>query len=360
MQTRRTIRTGIIGQGRSGRGIHGMLLSQMPELYEIVAVSDPFEPYRAAAVNDFGCEAYVDYKEMLERDDLDLIVNASPSHLHVPLSIEIMEKGFHVLCEKPLARSSEEVDELIEVSRKTSRFITVFQQSRFTPVFEKIRSVIDSGVFGRIVMIRVAMNGFARRWDWQTLQENYGGNLLNTGPHPLDQLLHLFGDENPNVVCRMDRVNTYGDAEDFVKLLMYKEDQPVIDLEISSCDAYKGPVYHIDAQYGGLTAEGKSVKWRYFKPDEAPKQELIRLPLQKEDGSPAYCNEELKFYEESWKPSEDQLNVLQYAGRKLYRQLYRALTEEGQPLPVTAQQVRRQIAVVEECHRQNPLSSIEN
>ncbi|WP_168119049.1 Gfo/Idh/MocA family oxidoreductase [Paenibacillus sp. HB172176] len=358
MSTQQKIKVGIIGQGRSGRNIHAKLLSQMPEHYEIIAVSDPHEPFRQAAEKDFGCESYVDYGQMLARKDIDLIVNASPSHLHVPLTIEALNAGKHVICEKPLARASSEVDELIRTAEKTGKKLTVFQQARFLPHFEQICKIIDSGVLGRISMIRIATNSFSRRWDWQTLQEYNGGTLLNTCPHSIDQALHLLGDVDPEVLCRLDRMNTFGDAEDFVKLLLHKPDYPIIDLEASNCDAFKGPSYHIDAQYGGLVSYQDSISWKYYKPEEAPQQKLIREPLKNADGSPAFCTENLNMHEESWVPSEEQKNALQYAGKKLYYQLYGALVHDTE-VPVTAKQVRRQIAVVEKCHEQNPLSRLD-
>ena len=101
--------------------------------------------------------------------------------------------GFNLLCEKPLARRAADVDKLIEKSKSKGVLFAIYQQSRYAPYFRQVRKVIDSGVLGRIVQINIAFNGFSRRWDWQTLQEYDGGNLLNTGPHPLDQALQLFG-----------------------------------------------------------------------------------------------------------------------------------------------------------------------
>ena len=89
-----------------------------------------------------------------------------------------------------------------------------------------MQKVIRSGVLGRIVQISISFSGFARRWDWQTLQDCNGGNLLNTGPHPLDQALALFGEGMPKVACYMDRANTWGDAEDYVKLILSGEGHP--------------------------------------------------------------------------------------------------------------------------------------
>ncbi|RXZ83240.1 gfo/Idh/MocA family oxidoreductase [Paenibacillaceae bacterium] len=350
------IKVGIIGQGRSGHDIHAKTLSQLPELFEITAVSDPESSFRQRAADAYGCEAYTDYKQLLQHKELELIVNASPSHLHVPLTLESLQQGFHVLCEKPLARTASEVDALITAAEQSGKLLTAFQQSRYSPSFQKIMEVIRSGVLGRIVQASISFNGFARRWDWQTLQENNGGNLLNTGPHPLDQALQLLGtDEMPQVHCYMDRVNTFGDAEDYVKLLMHKAGHPVLDIEISSCDAYPSAIYRIQGQYGGISGNTTQLQWRYFAPEQAPHQTLVRTPLKHPDGSPAYGSETLPWVEEQWEIPEAQQDMLSYVSRAFYGNLYAAL-RHGEPLEVTPQKVKQQIAVIEECHRQNPLS----
>lgn len=352
------IRVGIIGQGRSGYRNHALVLAGMPELYEIAAVSDPQEAYRARAVQQFGCDAYADYQDMLRRDDIDLIVNASPSHLHVPLSLAALEAGKHVLCEKPLARTAVEVDQLIAASERAGKYLATFQQARLAPAFRKITDIVQSGVLGRIVHVRIAYNNFARRWDWQTLQANNGGSLLNTGPHPLDQALRLFGSEDmPDVFCKLDRVNTFGDADDYVKLLLSKPGHPMIDLEISSCDAYPQDTYHIHAEFGGISGDYRALKWRYYDREQAPKQQLIRQPLMDANGEPTHCKETLVWTEESWSIADEKVNPpLQ---RVFYEQLFDTIAN-GAPLVVTPQQIRQQIAIIEECHRQNPLPQFQS
>lgn len=347
------IRVGIIGQGRSGYRNHALILSAMKEQYEIKAVSDPQEAYRDRAVSQFGCDAYADYRDMLKRGELDLIVNAAPSHLHVPLSLEALEAGLHVLCEKPLARKVEEVDRLIAAADKAGKCLATFQQSRLAPAFQKIMDIVQSGVLGRIVHVRIAYNNFARRWDWQTLQANNGGSLLNTGPHPLDQALRLFGSEEmPDIFCKLDRVNTFGDADDYVKLLLKKEGHPLIDLEISSCDAYPQDTYHIHAEYGGISGDYRSLKWKYYDREQAPEQVLTRQPMMDANGEPAHCKETLVWKEEGWEISdEEKKRPLQ---RVFYELLYDTLVN-GAPLVVTPRHIKQQIAVIEECHRQNPL-----
>jgi len=348
------LRVGILGQGRSGRNIHAEYLHRARDRFALVAVADKLLDRGERAEREYGCASYTDYHDLLARQDIDLVVNALPSHLHVPVSHEILAAGHHCLCEKPLARRAAEVDELVAHAEQSGKRLAIFQQSRFAPYFQQIRKIIASGVLGRIVTIKIAFNGFGRRWDWQTLQEMNGGNLLNTGPHPLDQALQLFGtDAMPRVWCYMDRATTYGDAEDCVKLLLTGEGRPLIDLEIFSCSAYPRYTYEIYGAQGGLAGTMTHIDWKYFDPVGAPVQSLQREPLP----GPSYCSEQLPWREESWDVPPEQADLFSYMSAAFYDMLHRALTT-GVPLEVTPEQVRQQIAVIEECHRQNPLSRL--
>lgn len=351
----RVLKVGIIGQGRSGRDIHANLLSKITSYYRIAAVADSLKDRQARAKQEFGCNSYETWQEMVASEQLDLVVNASPSHLHFPISLELLNRGFNVLCEKPLAKTPEEVGQLIASSEKMGKILAVFQQSRYMPAFTQMRKVIESGVLGRIIQVDFASNNFARRWDWQTLQSNNGGNLMNTGPHPLDQALQLFGtDIMPQITCIMDRVNTFGDAEDYVKLIMRGPGRPTIDLEISSCSAYSRDQFIIQGTLGGLYGNTQKLEWKYFKPEEAPEQQLNREPLFDKNGNPAYCRETLTWHTRNWEMKLPEGRTLfESMTEQLYLMLYRTIVD-GAKLEVTPHQVRQQIAVMEECRRQNP------
>ncbi|MDF2962542.1 MAG: oxidoreductase [Paenibacillus sp.] len=355
MSASQRLRVAVIGQGRSGKAIHADTFNRLEEKYQIVAVVDPLENRRQKAKELYGCDVYSDYKELYGRKDIDLVVNATPSHLHVPVTLDLLARGFQVVCDKPLARYAAEVDQLIEASEKSGNKLFVFQQSRFMPAFKQIRSILDFGVIGRTVQVNITYNGFARRWDWQTIREYNAGNLLNTGPHPVDQALQFFGtDVTPQVTCYMDRANTFGDAEDYVKLLLHAPGKPVVDVEISSCSAYPNVTYNVQGTRGGVKGTASHLDWKYYKPEEAPKQELTRAPYVNADGDPAYCREELIWHEESWDfVDEFNLGPFDHMAREYYLKLHDTLTE-GAPFEITLEQVRQQIAVMEESHRQNP------
>ncbi|MDR2020561.1 MAG: Gfo/Idh/MocA family oxidoreductase [Treponema sp.] len=344
----------IIGQGRSGRDIHGKYILSDPGKYRVACVVDLIRERREKAAEEYGCPVFADYRELFGRKDIDFVVNASFSHQHLPISLDLLDHGLNVLCEKPFAHTAAQVDQLIARQKETGKMLAVFQQSRFAPYFEQVKNVIASGVLGRIVQIGIQFNGYARRWDWQTLQEYGGGSLYNTGPHPVDQALDLldYRQGNPAVFCKMDRVNTWGDAEDYVKLILTAPERPLIDVEISSCDAYPSFTYNVQGSSGGLKGDMKELRWRWFVPPDAPKQELLREPLHDKDWNPLYCREDLPWREDSWKGSGTA--VFNEAVAKLYATVYDHLVN-GKPLVVTPEQVRQQIWVMEEAHRQNPL-----
>lgn len=351
----RKLTVAIIGQGRSGRDIHGAYFHTDSERFNVAYVVDELECRRSRAEREYpGCVALSSVEELFSHRDIDLVVNSTYSDMHYEVSKALLQNGFNTLSEKPCAAHPEQVLELRDIAKSRGVVFAVFQQSRFAPYFEQIKKVLASGELGRIVEISIAFSGFARRWDWQTMQERCGGNLLNTGPHPMDQALRLLDCEGmPGVLCRMDRANTFGDAEDYVKIILTAPDRPLIDLEISSCDAYPTHTYKIQGTRGGLTGSMTDIKWKYYLRDEAPKQELQRGSLRDAEGKPMYCAEKLTWIEQEWRASEPR--TFTYAVRKYYDELYLRITQ-GRDMSVTAEQVAQQIAVIEECHRQNPLS----
>lgn len=353
----RILKAGVIGLGMSGKYIHCDTIAFENNLYTLAAVSDPDEGRRSAAVEKYGCKAYADYMQMVESQPLDFVVNAAPSRLHVPISLDLLSHGCNVVCEKPVAADMAGVNSLFDKAKSTGRAFTVFHDLRYTPHFQQLKSVIDSGTLGRILQISIYSNSYQRKWDWRTLRENNGGNLMNIGTHLIDQAIQFYGKESmPQVLCRLDRANTFGDADNYLKLILHAYGKPLIDIEVSSSCAYPQFRYNVHGIYGGLVGNSNAMKWRYFKPEEAPKHELVRTSLSDANGNPVYCSEELKWYEEFW---EDDRNEYDVAPREYYKAFHKAFTE-GLPFDVTEDQVKMQLAIIEECFRQNPHMDIEN
>lgn len=351
----RQLKVAIIGQGRSGFSIHGAFFMGNTDKFKVVAIVEHIEKRKNLAIERYGNDVKIldDYKDLYGMD-LDFVVNASYSHMHYPITKDLLENGLNVLSEKPFCKTEVEADDLIKTAKKNNRILAVFQNSRFASYYVKIKEIIDSGVLGDLVQVSISFSNYARRWDWQTLQSYTGGNLYNTGPHPLDQALQIYGEGMPNVKAFMKRVNTFGDAEDYVKILLYGENKPVIDLEISSCQGYNPFTYNIQASKGALNGSMTKIDWKYFKPEESQDQNLVYSVDQPGTDKPAYCSEKLEWIEKSWEAEAETYGTFQVMTKGFYDMLYDHIVN-GKELTVTAEQVKKQIAVIEESHRQNPM-----
>jgi predicted dehydrogenase len=339
------IKVGIAGQGRSGWGIHARLIEPLDQLYKVVAVADRLAERQREAAARFGCRTYDDLASMLQDSEVELVVNSLPSHLHPSGSIAALEASKDVVCEKPMAARVADADDMIDAARQADRVLAIFQNYRYDPDFQKVQEVIASGVLGRIVMIRMAWQGFGRRWDWQTLRKYDGGTLNNTGPHPLDMALQLFGPSKPEVFCHLERTLTLGDAEDHVKLILHGPDAPMIDLEITSACAYSQDPWLVMGTQGTLTGTRRALHWKYLDPEQLEPRAVDERPTPDR----SYNREYIEWTEGSWDRSE-------YTGPRhtgFYLDLYETI-RHGKPLFITPESVRRQIEVLEECHRRCP------
>lgn len=353
------VRTAIAGLGRSGWNIHANLLAKQPEKFTVVAVQDHLAERRAEAEARFGCISYVEFDELLSDDGVELVVIAVPSDLHAQYAIAALQAGRHVVGEKPMATSLQEAQEMVAAREASGLLLSVFQNWRFRPDLQKVLAVVASGVLGRIIQARIVTHGFRRRWDWQTLRRYGGGSLNNTGPHLIDAALTLFGPGEPRILYVDDRVQTLGDAEDHLKIVLCADTNdaaaggtPTIDIEITASCSYEQPMFHLMGSEGGLIGGNGAIQWRFVRPGSRPKRVLSSDPTE----GRSYNQESVEWVEQSWTIDEAKAAGSPEAEgeARFYRELFDAIRHGG-ALPVTAEQVMRQMRIIEECRRQSML-----
>ena len=316
----------------------------------MAAVYDPLPARRDEAVQRFGCAAHRDYAALLADPGVDVVVVAVPSHLHAACSVAALRAGKHVVCEKPMATSVADAERMTAAAAEADGLLTVFQNYRYRGDVIKVREVAASGVLGRIVLVRIVNHGFARRWDWQTLQRYGGGSMNNTGPHLIDMGLLLFGDSEPEVTCVRDRVRTLGDADDHVLILLRAPGAPTVQIEITAACAFPQEQWLVMGTEGGLTGSGSALRWRYVQPGSLPERTLSTEPTPDR----SYNREAVQWVEHSWS-KDDPGEGPGEAG--FYRELH-ACIRAGGPPPVPPEQVLTQMRVMEECRRQAPLAPV--
>jgi len=338
------INIAVAGLGRTGWRNHLLNLKHLQDQFRIMAVADSMVSRREEAIKEFGCNAYPELSQMLAEEKPGWVVIATPTFLHREQTILALEQGWNVICEKPVAPNPADAREMMACSKRTGQWLTVFQPSRYAPDFVKVLSVIESGVLGHVFQIRSCWNGFNRRWDWQTLRKNGGGNLNNTGPHPLYQMLQLFGPEKPVVACHIDRFISVGDADDHVKILMRGKNSPTIDLEVSSVDGVGDMRWKIQGTQGALSGTSEKLSWKYYNPADLPEREVDEAPT----ADRGYHSEKFVWEFGEWtKPEELEPPHLMY-----YRDLYEQITA-GRAPRVSIEDAVRVAEVSEACRAES-------
>jgi predicted dehydrogenase len=147
------IRLGVLGSG--GRAQYLMkLFKEHPEV-ELVAVCDVYSPKRQKAREIAGERAkeYLDYREVLDRKDIDAVLIGSPDHWHKPMLIDSVHAGKDVYLEKPIMHSIEEGVEMVRAVEETKRIVQTGTQQRSWEHYILGKQIMDSGKLGKIILV---------------------------------------------------------------------------------------------------------------------------------------------------------------------------------------------------------------
>ncbi len=345
----------VIGQGRSGRDIHGAYFkSDLNDFCEVKYVVERDSARRERAEAEYpGCKAFASHEELYGIADIDLVVNASYSDEHYPVTRDLLEHGFNVVVEKPFARTRLECDTLISLAKRRGVTLAVFQQTFLAPIYTETCRILSEGTLGEIQQIAIKYNGFSRRWDWQTLLSRCAGSIYNTGPHPIGMALGFldFSKDCRVVFSRLGTALTSGDGEDYAKIIMTAPEKPVIDVEMNSADAFNDYNIKICGSRGTYKCTTAHYDMKYIVEGENPERPVIFESLSDENGLPAYCSEKLITHEES---GDFKGSAFDTAVDAFYRMVRDNITD-GKPMKVTPEMAAMIISVIEEVHAQNPL-----
>ena len=168
------------------------------------------------ATETFDYRRYLDMDEMLEKEELDYVDIVLPTFLHAPVAIKCMKRGLHVLCEKPMSLNPELCQQMIDCSRETGKKLMIAQCLRFWPAYEYLKSVVDSGKYGKVVCANFFRGGPTPMWSWENwllTKERSGGCVIDQHVHDVDTINWIFGKPD-RVVTSARRVfdTSYYDA----------------------------------------------------------------------------------------------------------------------------------------------------
>jgi len=191
----KVFRIGIIGAGLQG-GRRAPVLKQLPG-FELVIVADICQQAAVKLAQNNNCRWTLNWQEVIDRPDIDIILVCTPPHLHAQLSIAAMETGKHVLCEKPLSRTLEEAQEMLLTAEKNNVILKCGFNHRHHPAIKKAVEIISGGAIGEIDFIRAAYGiggrpGYEKEWRADPAVVS-GGQLMEQGIHVVDIFRCLLG-----------------------------------------------------------------------------------------------------------------------------------------------------------------------
>ncbi len=251
------IKAGIIGYGYMGHFHHDKMKCfreiQVVSAYDIIPAKrqDAFEK---------GLAVYDNLEDFL-KDDLDLVVIATPNQWHERYAVAAMKSGKNVLCEKPATMSVAEMEHIMDVSHETNRFFTVHQQRRFDPDYRVVRDIIKSGAIGNVTTIESRVLGERGVcFGWRADPEYGGGMLYDWGVHLIDQILQLYPDERvTSVYARVLSVLTPA-VDDFFEIVLMFSNGVCAKINVGTFALQKLPRWFVFGDRGTLKIDDFSGK----------------------------------------------------------------------------------------------------
>lgn len=203
------IRVGVIGTGFGAR-VHAPWLSAHPG-YDMQCIASVHRSDPDRIRSDSGVDrVYQDWHEMLDKEQLDLLVVASAPALHLEMTLEGLSRGLHVLCEKPMAKSVAEAQQMCDARESAGREGFINFEFRFRPARLAVREIVQRGAIGDILHARYhrTMGGLVgrsrRRLGWLGDSALGGGSLGALGSHMFDALHFLTGLEAAEVSGQLE------------------------------------------------------------------------------------------------------------------------------------------------------------
>lgn len=224
------LRVGIVGAGTMGR-THASAYAKLPNT-QLVGFYDADQAFAGRVAPRFGARVFESYDALLQQVDMVDICTPTPTHLE--LVLKAASAGRHILCEKPLGRTLEQCEQMIEAVNKAGVTLMPAQVLRFFPEFKQAHDLVLAGAVGKPAAIRTRRGGPYPRAsnDWYADFEQSGGPILDMVIHDFDWLRWTFGE--------VDRV--------FAKALTFKKldhiDYALITLRLKS-----GAIAHVEANW---------------------------------------------------------------------------------------------------------------
>ncbi|MBO4453260.1 MAG: Gfo/Idh/MocA family oxidoreductase, partial [Clostridia bacterium] len=197
------LRIGIIGCGGIARGKHLPALKKLKDKVDLVYFCDIIRERAETQAKNYGtpdAKVCTDYKELLADKSIDVVHVLTPNRSHSFITVDALEAGKHVMCEKPMAINAEEAKKMVDAAKRTGKKLTIGYQNRHRPDSLYVKQEADSGSFGDIYYAKATAIRRRAVPTWGVFMNEYeqgGGPLIDIGTHALDLTLWCMNNYKP-------------------------------------------------------------------------------------------------------------------------------------------------------------------
>lgn len=238
----------VIGYG--GMGSWHVAHALKSDVLELSGIWDIDEQKRALAT-ERGIYAYGSLDEVLNDDSIDLVTIAIPNDVHLEVVLACLNAGKNVICEKPVALSSVDLEEMIACAKKNGKLFTVHQNRRFDVDYLAMQQLADSGEIGKPLRIESRIHGSRGiPSDWRGEKAHGGGMILDWGIHLIDQLMLIYKDEVIDTInCEITNI-TNKEVDDGFYLTITFKSGAVAFVEVGTYNFIALPRFYMKAEKG--------------------------------------------------------------------------------------------------------------
>ena len=239
----------VVGYGGMGGGYH-VAKAIEKEVVNLLGIYD-IDPKKAELARSRGIYAYNSLEEVLNDDRVDIVTVAIPNDVHLDTVVRCLEAGKNVICEKPVAMSSDEFAKMVETANKNNKVFSVHQNRRWDVDFLGMKQIYNSGEIGRVFNIESRIHGSRGiPSDWRGEKEHGGGMLLDWGVHLIDQILQIYkGRKITKIYCKFIHTTNF-EVDDGYKLYIYFEDGSEAYVETGTFNFIAMPRFYMQGDKG--------------------------------------------------------------------------------------------------------------
>lgn len=252
-------RLAIVGYG--GQGAWHAAHAMKSDVIELAGIYDIKEK-RVSAAKEAGIRTYSSLAELLSDEGVDIVLCATPNDVHKEIVIAALDAGKNVVCEKPVALSVKDFDDMVSAAEKNGVLLSVHQNRRWDVDYLAIKSLIASGEIGDTINIESRIHGSRGiPSDWRCQKEYGGGMILDWGVHLIDQMLQLIPERIVGVFCDETHITT-SEVDDGFNLRLSFESGKRATVEVGTYNFIAMPRFYMQARTGSALIEDWQKKCR--------------------------------------------------------------------------------------------------